>query len=387
MKRFLNKVVSFIKKRGSISLMFMIILFSASFFAISTFGLQNSSLCIIETQADIFKTNTGSDIRMRLYLSDESEGRRKSVIKPVNSYNDYRLSEFGRCASYVLDKQFNISFDSGNSISNQILYADYYSEYYTTNRINLVSTKFDKETFYDGHSIYLTRSIVDQIPDLTAGTVIGQKVRLSLDSEEEYIVRGVIEYNSYKNNGKHFSKLFSDRFVVLPCAKIYQYDFTDLIFQSQDYYFVDDFVEFEKVFSKTYLNFNSIELRTSSVIETDIKLSDVFTIPSSKTSANILFSVASIFALVIITILYLFTFMIYDFNSLLLSEKIIVCIVFIIWAFAPMVFGLVMMMRSIYLSRIVISLLIGYAAISSAIAILKFSFFKNKEKEEVENNG
>ena len=49
--------------------------------------------------------------------------------------------------------------------------------------------------------------------------------------------------------------------------------------------------------------------------------------------------------------------------------------------------GLVLMMKGMFLSRIIIGLLIGFAAISLAIIVAKFSFFKSKEdKTEVEND-
>ena len=366
---------------GSISIALMAILSSTLFFAISTFGIQNSSVCAVEKQANSFKEDNGSDIRMRLYLSEESEGKRKSIINPLNSFNDYRITEFGRCGSYVLDKQFNIIFAGGVSISNQILYSDYYSEYFTTNRINLTSTKFDKNTFYDKHSIYVTRSIVDQIPNLKVGDVIGQTVKLSIDEEEEeFVVRGVIESNSVKNNGKIFSTLFSECFVVMCSPMIYKFDFTDLLFQSPDYYFVDDFSSFESSFSKTYLNFNDIKLRTCALYDSQIVLSEIFTIPTTKTVSNIVISVFSIIGLILIAVIYLGVFIVYDFNVLSRFEKVTVCSVSIVWSFVPMMFGLFMMMRDIFLSRLVISLLIGFAAVSLIAIVAKFSFFKSKEE-------
>lgn len=374
----------FINKQGTLLVSVFLMLLSPLFFVTSYFGMNNSSFCSFENKCQQIKEKNGSYIHIRHYLSDESEGRIKSVISPVNSFNSYMINEVGRYASFVLDKEFTITFDEGTGVSGQIIYSDYYSKNLTTNRIGLNKGEYLPEEFADKNTIYVSKPIIDSIGGIDPAGAIDKKVTLSLDDGREFTVKGVADVNSINNTGVQFKNLFSDKFIVLNSMNVYDFGFTDLMFESEDYYFVDDLVKFKGEFNKSYLNYSKISLKISSRVSGEIKTTDVFRIGKLNNAKNITISVVSVLALLTIVFSYCCLIFVYDFNSKSLVDKIICCVLSLGLAYVPMIIGLTLMIKGAFMTRVVISLLIAFAAIITFEVIMKFSFFKERKEKVVE---
>ena len=378
----------FINKQGTLLVTVFLMALSPLFFIASYFGMNNSSICSFENKCQQIKENNGSYIHIRHYLSDETEGRKKSVISPVNSFNSYNINELGRYTSFVLDEEFTITFGVGSGLSGQILYSDYYSKNLTTNRIGLNKGEYVAEELADKNTIYVSRPIIESITGLDIETVIDSKVTLSIADGREFIVKGIADTNAFNNTGIQFKHLFSDKFIVLNSMNLYDFGFTDLMFESEDYYFVDDLVKFKGEFNQSYLDYSKVSLKLSSKVNGEIKTTDVFKFGKLNNAKNITISVVSVLALLTIVFSYCYLIFFYDFNSKGLVDKIICCVLALGLAYVPMIIGLTLMIKGAFMTRVVISLLIAFAALITFEIIMKFSFFKErKEKiEEGENN-
>ena len=384
MKKIINKVNLFINKQGTLLVSVFLMVLSPLFFVTSYFGMNNSSICSFENKCQKIKEDNGSYIHIRHYLSDETEGRKKSVISPVNSFNSYMINEVGRYTSFVLDKEFSITFDEGTGLSGQILYSDYYSKNLTTNRIALNKGEYNAEEFADKNTIYVSKPIIDSITGLDPTAVIDKKVTLSLADGREFTVKGIADVGSINNTGIQFKHLFSDKFIVINSMNVYDFGFSDLMFESEDYYFVDDLVKFRSEFNKSYLDYSKVSLKISSRKAGAIETTDVFKLGKLNNASNITISVVTILAMLIIAFSYCYVVFVYDFNSKILIDKIICCVLSIGLSFVPMIIGLVLMIKGAFITRVVISLLIAFAAIITFEVVMKFSFFKPREEKAIE---
>lgn len=386
-KKRLLSIKSFINRGSAITTMLIFMLLSSSFFAVSIFGINNSSFCYLEQSCHSLRSSLGSYVHIRYFLGNESEGRIKSAISEVNDFNSYRIKEIDRTASYVLEDDFQVEYDSDYHDTSDIIYGDYYSQYFTTNRLSLLKGSFDEKEFYDDTSIYISNRLLNEIPSLTINDAIGAKIKLSLDLEKEYTIRGIVDADRGNHSGVHFKKIFSDNFILLNAKHVYDYGYSDLFLCTDDYYFADDLCEFESKLDKSYLKYDEIDMKATYLDEEKtLCSSDVFRMQKYN-SASVVFSVLTIISLIIILGTFILMIVIYDFNKLTLFEKINMFIIIILWSFIPMVVGLFLMGKIAFISRATISLLIAFAAISSFVLLWRFSFFKTSIDDNEEKDG
>lgn len=386
MKKLFISIKDFIKKRSIVTIALMFIVLASSFFAVSLFGVSNSSFCYLERSCHNLQDNFGSFTHIKYFLGDESEGRIKSIISDVNDFNSYRIKEIDRTASYVLDEEFQIEYNENLYNSSDIIYVDYYSQYFTTNRMMLVNKHFSSEDFYNDDTIFISRGLLNTIEGLSINDAVGKTIRLSFDVEKEYVIKGVVDTDNINCSGSHFKKLFNDKFVMLNSTHIYDYHFTDLFLTTDNYYFADDLCEFEKKLDKSYLQYDAIDMQAT-YIDSDnaMFLSSVFRM-SRYSSISILFSVLTILALLILSILIVFLIFVYDFNNHSVLEKIAAFFSMFTWSFVPMTVSLFAMSKAMFMSRITISLLIAFAAVSLFALLWRYSFFKSSiDESEVED--
>ena len=386
MKKLFVSLRNFIRNKSIVTFIVMFIFLSSSFFAISLFGLSNSSVCYLERSCHSLKSSLGSYVHLRYFLEEESEAKIKSAISVINDFNAYRIKEIDRTASYVLDEDFQVEYDGDFYDSHDILYADYYSEYFTTNRMSLIKGTYSNEDFYKKDTIFISSTLLNTIDDLTVNNAIGKTIKLSLDIEKEYTIKGIVDVEKVRHSGAHFKTLFSDNFVMLNPSHVYDYDFTDLFLCTDDYYFADDLCEFEKQLDKSYLKYDAIDMKATYLDDASkMFTSGTFKMPKYD-FVSVVFSILSIVSLVAISLIFLFMVVSYDFNAIPLSERITAFISMFIWSFFSVVLGWFVMGKAILVPRISIILLIGFAAVSSFILLWRFSFFRSSiGDDEVED--
>ena len=380
MKERIKKFNEYLRHRGSPLVAFILIMTTILFFIISYFGVSNSSICGLEKKANDFKLQNGSKIHIRYFLGEETEGRRKSVINPVNKFNDTHIKELARNVSYVRGGKYSITYGEAETESVHVVYGDMFSKILTTSHLALSVGEFDADDFADEASVYVTRPIIDKL-NLPMNEAVGKPISLSFDTSHPFIIKGVMGVNNLGDGGIHFKHLFSDAFVFMNSKNIYKYDFTDLFFGSTDSYFKDDFVDFEKKLDTSYLDYKQIEMRMGSIVGEDIKMTDKFNLSDLDSPLKIIISVISIIGLIAVGGFHIYLLAIYDFYKNSLLEKIIICFITCLWAFMPMLAGLLLMKHGFFMARWVIGLTIGYGALTLFVVLTKFPFFRNKDKE------
>ena len=380
MKERIKKLTEYLRHRDSPLVAFILIMTTVLFFAISYFGVSNSSICGLEKKANDFKLQNGSKIHIRYYLSEETEGKRKSVITPVNKFNDTHLKELARCVSYVKTAKYNITYGETTFETTHLVYGDIYSKILSTSHLALSKGEFLDDDFADEKTVYVTKPVIDKL-GLPIDEAVGKPIYLSFDTSHEFIIKGVMGVNNLGDGGIHFKHLFSDSFIFMNSKNIYKYDFTDLFFGSNDSYFEDDFVDFEKKLEDTYLDYRQIEMRMGSIVGQDIIMTEKFNLSDVGGPLSIVITFASIIGIVVVAGFHIYLLAIYDFYKNSLLEKIIICVITCLWAFMPMIAGLLLMKHGFFMARWVIGLFIGYAALTLFVVLTKFPFFRNKDKQ------
>lgn len=380
MKERIKKFNEYLRHRGSPLVAFILIMTTILFFVISYFGVSNSSICGLEKKANDFKLQNGSNIHIRYFLGEETEGRRKSVINPVNKFNDTHLKELARSVSYVKTAKYTVTYGEQSIEATHMVYGDVYNKILTTSHLALMAGEFFDDDFIDEQTVYVTKPIIDQL-NLPIKEAVGKPISLSFDTSHTFIIKGVIGVNNLGDGGIHFKHLFSESFVFMNSKNIYKYDFTDLFFGSKDSYFEDDFVDFENKLNDSYLDYKYIEMRMGSIVGEDIKMTDKFNLSDLDSPLKIIISVISIIGLIAVGGFHIYLLAIYDFYKNSLLEKIIICFITCLWAFMPMLAGLLLMKHGFFMARWVIGLTIGYGALTLFVVLTKFPFFRNKDKE------
>ena len=382
MKKSISRLIKLIREKGSLLYAVLFAIISVLFFLISYFGVNHSSLCALENKCHQISEDTGSNTHIRYYLKDESEAKRKSVISQVNSFNDYRLKELGRNVSFVSNTLFNVTYNEISVEANNITYGDIFNDRFTTSYLTLQSGKFNELEFIDEYSIYVTASIIEGIPDLNYSTAVGKKVKLSFDNGHEYVIRGVISTHNMIDTGIHFRHLFGENFILMNSKNVYKYGFTDLMFSSSDYHFVDDLKDFEKKIDKSYLSYDQVKMRLSSITDNQVIMSEIFNFGSVFNAKNITLTVFSLLGLSIVLLADCFLLLVYDFNNDFLLEKIILFIMTSFWAFMPLFGGLFFAKKAVFVTRLVIGFLTAFAAINLLIYLARFAGIFIAKKEE-----
>ena len=387
MKEKINKFNEFIRHRDSPFIALILILLTVMFFAISFFGVSNSSFCALEKKAYDFKRENGQNIHIRYYLSEQSEGKRKSVIAPVNKFNDEHLQELARNVSYVRTAKYNISYNETSFEATHVVYGDIRSKILSTSHLALSAGEFLPDDFADEKSVYVSKPVIDKL-GLKMDEAIGKSINLTFDNSHDFIIKGVFGVNNLGDGGIFFKHFFSDSFIFMNSMNIYKYDFSDLFLSTKDYenysYFIDDFVDFEKKLQGTYLDYKTINMKMGSIVGQDIKMSEQFTLSDISSPWRIVITFASAIGIIIVAGFHIYLLAIYNFYKNSLLEKIIVCVITVLWAFMPMIAGLILMKHGFFMARWVIGLFIGYGAVTLFVALTKFPFFRNKDDENKE---
>lgn len=394
-KRLLNKLLrddvktGKNEKKSNYILTTIILTITTTFiFLVAFFGISNSSLCSIEKWSHALKSECGSNIHVRYYLKDASEGKRKSIIDPVNSFNSYRIKELGRSVSFVNDNAFTVSLGDCVLNAQDIVYGDYFNQRFTTSRLLLLSGKFDEIEFPKGDTVYLSQSLYDELAEISHLHLIGKKVSFSFEPEKEFVIGGSVSFNGLNDTGVHVRHFFSGSFIVMASSNLYNYDFTDLLFGSDDYHFADDLADFENKIKASYLDYQKVNMRYGSIVGTDLLMSKEFLLDDLVETKDVLISVGSIVAIVLSLLVELLFFIDYRPTKNLLISTIVFVVSNLILGFSPIAIGLIFMKNGTFLCRISIGIIIAHAAEYLFFGIIKTPLF-NKATNEVkdEQNG
>lgn len=267
-----NAIYKVIRKMkcGSFVLTSILLIFSSlcfSFFAV--FGFGNSSIAAPEKQIFQIKNQYGQYIHVRYHLSQYLDSTRQSLVAPINSFNDYRIQEVGRNASFVSEQEHSILYNEKETKCNYLIYSDYYSEYYSLNRFGLFQGGYNSNDFNSLDTIYISLSIANQLSDSSAKNLIGTKI---LFDDTEFIIKGIIDESRYYDSPIHFSKLFGSMFVLFNSSHLKEYNFTDVFFESDDETFVYDSIELVAAFEKSYINYYGVSQSISSFKNENLNL-------------------------------------------------------------------------------------------------------------------
>ena len=372
------------KKADSFISALMLLISSSLIFCLTFFGVNKSSLTSLERWCHQLSAQEGENTCVAYYLKDESEAKRKSLIEPVNEYNAYRSKELGRSVSFVRDGAYTISIDSNTISSSSIVYGDYLNQRFTSSRISILRGTLSEEDFDAGKQIFVSQALYNDLTKLGYTEITEKEATLSLDNNTKFTIGGVVSVNGLNDLGVHIRHFFSDRFVLLGSKNIYNFDFTDLVFGSDDYHFADDLLDFERKIQKSYLNYKTIGMRSESVIGTDMVRSDRFTLEDLVSRQEIWLSVGTISGIVVLLLIEIFTFVTYKKGRFSLFSSLVILIGGLISGFCPLLLGVLLMKSGSFMSRFAISIIILHSAECLLFVICKSGIFDIKKPMEVE---
>ena len=384
LNKLLRKEIGKEKKKNtskSIALCLLLVCCSSLIFCLTYFGINKSSLTSLERWCHTLPTQEGSNTCVAYYLKDESEGKRKSLIEPVNEYNSYRTKELRRSVSFVRDESFTFSIESNVINAQTIVYGDYFNNRFTSSRLSILSGSLSKESFDSGKQVFLSQGLYNDLTKLGYSDIVDKEVALSLNPKEKFIIGGVVGVNGLSDLGVHIRHFYSDKFILLGSKNVYEFDFTDLIFGSDEYHFADDLLDFERKIKSSYLDYRSVSMRYEFVEGTNIVKSDVFNINGTN-KKEIWTSIFSVTCLALLALIEIGSFLLFKPDHSNLTMKLIIFFGGILAGFVPLILGVYLMRVGYFISRIAISIIILHSAEYLMFVLFKSGIFNRNEIEK-----
>ena len=355
------------------------------------YGFSGSSLVATERALTNLQIESGSNIHIRYSLANQSEASRLSFINPVNDFNAYRIKELGRSVTYVCNKQYEVQYEEFKFNCSYIVYGDFYNDSFTTSRFRLANGNYANIT--NENYIYISPSFLKNITGLKANDAIGKKIKLSLNSDKEYIIGGVLHESIPADSGIHFNHLFDSSYILFGSASLYKYGFTDLMFTSTDEYFVNDALDFIDTYNKSYLKYNDAWMRVSSYksyVEGKYITSNSTTVSArfKDDKGSDFYSFFTIFVITIALLIYIALVIFYDFRKVKWFIKVPNGLLLFGYQFLITYFFTKQLKAGLFVSRLSLIFFMVFMIISLIAYIYTLAFFNYERKkidEETDN--